>query len=151
MSNKRYGGNKSHPLYYTHRNLLSRCYNKNQPKYRYYGGRGIRVCDRWLEPNRGFLNFARDMGPKPSPKHSIDRIDVNGDYEPSNCRWATHYVQMANTTASSGVPGVSWHKQRNKWRSRIKVNARDIHLGLFDTKEEAAKARQKYVYKNHRV
>jgi len=70
-----------------------RCLAPTCKHYKNYGGRGIKVCDRWLN---SFENFLLDMGRKPSPKHSIDRIDVNGDYEPSNCRWATDGEQMRN-------------------------------------------------------
>ena len=72
--------------------MLNRCKNKSQPHYANYGGRGIKVCERWLS----YINFLADMGRKPSPKHSIDRIDVNGDYEPSNCRWILRSEQMRN-------------------------------------------------------
>lgn len=73
--------------------MKKRCYNSNEKNYCYYGGRGIVVCDRWLN---SFENFISDMGKKPSKKHSLDRIDTNGIYEPSNCRWATSNEQNIN-------------------------------------------------------
>lgn len=75
----------------------SRCYNKNDPKYKNYGLRGIKMCDAWLNDASQFL---KDMGKAPSPKHSIERIDVNGDYEPSNCIWATNHDQSRNKTTN---------------------------------------------------
>jgi hypothetical protein len=72
--------------------MLQRCDNPKDKRFTDYGGRGITVCERW----RLYENFFADMGRKPSPKHSIDRIEVNGNYEPSNCRWATAKEQRAN-------------------------------------------------------
>jgi len=79
--------------HHTWTDIRHRCYNKNNSSYHYYGGRGIKVCDRWLE---SFKNFFEDMGPRPE-KQSLDRIDNNGDYSPDNCKWSTHLEQMSNT------------------------------------------------------
>lgn len=74
---------------------VRRCEYTRDRNYPYYGGRGIKVCDRWRVPG-GFANFLADMGPRPSPRHSLDRIDYNGNYEPSNCRWTTARGQARN-------------------------------------------------------
>ncbi len=74
--------------------MRNRCSNPKCDAYKDYGGRGITVCDRWLGP-KGFANFLADMGKRPRGK-SIDRRNVNGNYEPGNCRWATNHVQSLN-------------------------------------------------------
>lgn len=80
------------PEYETWGRLRQRCTNPKHPDYPDYGGRGIRVCERW----DSFENFLADMGPRPSRRYSIDRKDVNGDYAPENCRWATIRQQSRN-------------------------------------------------------
>lgn len=74
--------------------IKRRCYDPTRPAWKYYGGRGITVCERW---RASFGAFLADMGPKPSPDLSIDRIDNDGNYEPGNCRWATHLQQRHNS------------------------------------------------------
>lgn len=86
-------GGSSHPLYKTWAAMIERCESPNNKSYHSYGGRGIKVCKRWRD---NFGDWLLDMGERPSPKHSIDRIDPNGDYEPSNCRRSTSLGQQRN-------------------------------------------------------
>lgn len=98
------------------------------------------MCDEWLS---SFDAFIADMGPKPSPLHSLDRIDNDGSYEPGNCRWATKHTQRANRRNNMKVPGVRFDKTRGGWwHARLIVNKKHVLLKAFHTEEEAIAARK---------
>jgi hypothetical protein len=88
------------PEYQAWSQMKNRCTNPSAPKYKNYGGRGITICERWLE---SFDNFLADMGPRPSPVHSLDRRKNHLGYAPGNCRWATSTEQNRNTRRTRNV------------------------------------------------
>ena len=107
---RRYTGDvsmqKLHPREYkSWENMRERCNNPRQVNYRMYGARGITVCERWAR----FAAFFEDMGKKPTAKHTVDRIDNDGNYEPGNCRWATPAEQSRNMRTNGYV---EWNGQR---------------------------------------
>lgn len=141
-----------HPLYITLKNIIQRTTNTNNNHFSSYGGRGITICDEWKNDFMSFYNWALSHGWKKGL--SIDRIDVNGNYEPSNCRFTTREVQQRNTrvlmvTNSSGYRGVYWHKRAKKWVARISISGKRIYLGLFNTALEGGKAYDNYVIANN--
>jgi hypothetical protein len=101
--------------------MITRCENPNTPGWENYGGRGIAVCARW---RNSFEAFFADVGVRPSVNHSLDRINVDGNYEPGNCRWATQSDQMRNTTVNRivEVEGVEMTLQDAVERTSLKYN-----------------------------
>lgn len=110
------------PEYGAWKNIRHRCDNPDNAWYHRYGGRGINVCERW-RGFWGFAHFINDMGPRPTPQHSLDRIDNDGHYEPGNCRWATVEEQNANKTRSgkNGPTVVFEGKTLRGWADEIGV------------------------------
>jgi hypothetical protein len=92
-----HGQSKALSEYRTWQGMKDRCHNSTNISYKWYGAKGVRVCDRWIH---SFENFILDMGRKPSRTHSIDRINPSGNYEPSNCRWATPSEQTKNRSVN---------------------------------------------------
>lgn len=115
--------------YSTWRCMRRRCRLSTRPEYRLYGGRGIRVCDRWLGP-LGFDHFIADMGPAPSAEHTIDRIDPNGHYEPSNCRWASREVQANNKRGLRYIEVRGERLTLAQWARRLGVDRTAIYYRL---------------------
>ena len=132
-------GMRTSLIYKKHAEMLYRCRNKNNPLY---GGRGITVCKEWqqFEP---FYEWALSAGYQDGL--SLDRIDPNGNYEPSNCRWADNYTQAQNQRVaknnSTGISGV--YPKDGKFACSITANGKRKHLGIFDTIEEARAVRVK--------
>lgn len=118
------------PEYRAWTNMKYRCNTPSCNLYPYYGGRGITVCDEWQQ---SFAAFLKHIGPRPSPRHSLDRIDNNGDYRPGNVRWATRYQQCRNrrssrllTIGGRTMSAIEWAEAVNlpirTLRSRLRLN-----------------------------
>lgn len=100
---RKYDGRTKHPLYRTWEAILKRCNYPSSGNYKHYGAKGIKVCERWTND---FWAFVSDMGDKPTPAHTIERISSKGDYEPSNCCWATQSEQSRNKSVTRLNPDI---------------------------------------------
>ncbi len=125
--------------------MISRCTDPNHSRREYYGGRGITVCPEWADPLT-FIAWALENGY--AANLSLDRVDNDGDYEPSNCRWVSKAVQARNSCRltkrnSSGYRGVS--RLNGRWGASLRIDSLKHHLGTFDTPLCAAHAYDKYV------
>lgn len=135
--------NKFPKEYNSYRAMKNRCLCKTDKNYPRWGGNGITICARWLEKPNGFRNFLEDMGRRPNGT-TLDRIENNKGYSPDNCRWATPYEQMANTSRLSGrTPGVHYIKARGRWEANIKIGNKRLTKSLA-TKSGAIAQRKKW-------
>ena len=150
----RHGGTKhgltKHRLYSTWMSMIHRCHNPKRNGYETYGACGISVCERWHDVR----NFIEDMYPTFKEGLMLDRINNNGNYEPSNCRWTTMTVQGRNTRIlyahnTTGYRGVSVRTGTGKFYARIKVNGKNIFIKNCESAIEAAKAYDQYVIDNN--
>lgn len=125
----RLGGRPNRKAYHSWYNMHQRCSNPQDKSFQHYGERGIRVCDRW----RSFSAFLEDMG-RPSKGESLDRIDVDGDYEPSNCRWATPGTQANNKTNNRVIIFRAQSLTLAQWAERLGLTVsclwRRLHSGM---------------------
>lgn len=111
-------GGKQSSEYTSYKEMMDRCYNVKSDEYHNYGGRGIFVCDRWKE---GFKNFIDDMGLKPSKDYSIERVDNNGIYEPTNCKWADDFEQANNTRRNKFLTFNSKTQTHAQWSRELNI------------------------------
>ena len=119
---------RRHPLKRVYDGMLNRCYNSSCPHFNYYGGRGVKVCDRWLprQPGaQGFHNFVDDMGERPEGT-TLDRINSEGDYSPENCRWATSKEQTRNRSSNIMITRNGRKLCAQDWADEIGVTAPTI-------------------------
>jgi len=103
--------------------MIERCYNAKTKAYKHYGARGITVCERWF----AFENFLADMGPRPRPTDSLDRINNAGNYEPSNCRWAKRVQQMRNTRVNHLLEFNGERRTIAEWSEKLGMPYTTIH------------------------
>lgn len=147
-----YGNPKLQPLYSRWKAIKHRCDSTSNPRYKDYGGRGITLCESW----RDFTVFARDVGLPPTSKHQLDRKDNDGNYEPNNVRWVTPQENANNQrtykTNTSGLAGVSWHRQKQYWVVYSKpLYGEQQYLGKSADFFEAACLRKSWEARNKKV
>lgn len=138
-------GKSNTRLYGIWKNIKHRCYNPNSEFYYCYGGKGIKMCDEWIEDFEAFYDWSMASGY--NDNLTIDRKNNDKDYCPENCRWTDEFSQAMNhciqKNNTSGVRGVKWDAEYEKWYSQININNKRIFLGRFNNKNDAIIARLK--------
>jgi hypothetical protein len=119
-------GYRYHPLYATWCNMKARCNNQNHPQHKDYGGRGISYCKEWEE----FPRFLADVGEKPFDTATLDRIDNDGDYKPSNVRWADRKTQRVNSRQIRNIEIDGETKLVTEWCEQYKISIGAFHRRL---------------------
>ncbi len=128
------GRTERSPEYRSWANMIQRCTNPKNKRYKDNGARGIQVCEEW----KNFLSFLKDLGPKPTKKHTIERINNNGNYEPGNCCWATNKEQSYNKRNNRFITFNNETLTLKQWSEKLKVNISTLHQRLSKlTIEEA--------------
>ena len=145
-------GMTKHRIYHIWIAMMSRCNKKTNKDYKDYGGRGIKVCEEWLDVRV----FIKDMFSSYKEGLTIDRIESGGDYCLNNCRWVNQTVQNQNTRVirrnnTSGYRGVVWHKRVKKWASSVQVEKKRKNLGYFNNAKDGAIAYNNYVLENNLI
>ena len=141
------GSVTKHPYYNNYQAMMGRCYNPKHIKYPSYGGRGIDVCDEWRDFETGFKTFCKDMGRKPHPSWTIDRIRTDLGYSPRNCRWANARTQVIRANGGwSDKTNIEKVGKRYRVSIRKNIDGKEtrIYDKRFDTRKEAVIARDKF-------
>lgn len=126
LSNTSHGMCKT-PEYNSWRNMIKRCYNSDHSAYKNYGGRGIKVCDEWKS---SFMSFYRDMGKRPE-RTTLDRIDVNGDYNKENCRWASTKTQNINKRNVKSLSHNGVNRTVREWYEYFEMSKKNVKYTTF--------------------
>ena len=143
-------GLKGHKLYGTWRQMVQRCTNSKHKNYKNYGGRGIIICEEWLDIKK-FIAWAESTHPN-IEGYTLDRIDNDKGYNPDNCRWADRITQAVNKriqkSNTSKILGVSWTSRDKRWVAQISHRGKKVWLGQFISIEGAIEARNSYILVN---